>query len=177
MTIDRAQALSVIEAFTSLIRVSRTIIHRDAEHSVSGTPVAILRLVRDTDLRLGDLAERLRVKPSVASRATATLEAEGLVERVTDPDDARACRIHLTESGRTQVRQREDNVVSLVANTFADWSPDEIEQSVRMMRRLEDGVLDWLGEDTPAQSGPPGPTAAGTGASDPSTNSLEETVA
>lgn len=177
MTLDREQAMNVIEAFTSLIRVSRTIIHRDAEHSVSGTPVAILRLVRESDLRLGDLADRLRVKPSVASRATATLEAEGLVERVPDPDDARACRIHLTESGQAQVRQREDHVVSLVADAFADWSPEEVAQSVRMMRRLEDGVLNWLGESP--QSGPPGSgaTASGPDEAEPTTNSLEETVA
>jgi DNA-binding MarR family transcriptional regulator len=157
MAIEREQAIDVVEAFVSLMRVSRTIIHRDAEHSVSGTPVAILRSVRDrdADLRLGDLAERLRVKPSVASRASAALETEGLVERISDPDDARACRIHLTEAGRARIREHEDHVISLVAETFSDWSPAQIEQSVEMMRRLEDGVLDWIGESDRSASAEP----------------------
>lgn len=145
MAIEREQAAEIIEAFVSLIRVSRTIVHRDAEHSVSGTPLAILRLIRDTDLRLGDLADQLRVKPSVASRAVATLENEGLVERSPDPDDARACRIQLTDAGRAQLSSREDHVVQLVAGAFADWSPEQVEQSVQMLYRLEEGVLDWIG--------------------------------
>lgn len=146
MAIDREQAVHIIEAFISLMRVSRTVMHRDADHSVSGTPVAILRLIRDTDLRLGDLADRLRVKPSVASRAVAALESEGLVERTPDPDDARACRIHLTVAGRTELSTREDHVVGLVTDAFADWSPDQVRQSLQMLSRLERGVLDWVGD-------------------------------
>jgi DNA-binding MarR family transcriptional regulator len=50
--------------------------------------------LRITELR----ADVLLTQPGI-SRLIARLEAAGLVERMDDPDDGRACRIRLTESG------------------------------------------------------------------------------
>ncbi len=54
---------------------------------------------------MGDLADRLLVAPSVASRVVATLEQDGLVERHPDPADARACLLGLTDLGRDRLRR------------------------------------------------------------------------
>ncbi|GAB3927121.1 hypothetical protein GCM10011575_09220 [Microlunatus endophyticus] len=140
MTIERNQAASVLEALVSLVRVTRTFAHRDSAHSVTATPIALLRLVSETDPRLGDLAEQLRVKPSVASRAVAALETEGYVSRDPDPDDARACRIRITPTGREYLRAREDWALDLVARTLSDWSPEDADQSIRILQRLEHSV-------------------------------------
>lgn len=172
MSLDRDQAAAMLQSLVSLTRTTRIIAHRDAEKSVSGTPIALLHFVRDTDPRLGDLAEKLHVKPSVASRAVAALEADGLVARVTDPEDARACRIHLTDSGRRHLQQRENRALDLVSEAFADWSADDAEHSVRLLQRLEDSVISWVGRmesateqgidplATPPPAPPEGPSRA-----------------
>jgi len=145
MSIERAQAASLLEALVSLVRVTRTFAHRDAAHSVTATPIALLRLVSETDPRLGDLAEQLRVKPSVASRAVAALETEGYVTRDPDPDDARACRIRITGTGREYLRSREDWALDMVARTLSDWSPEDADQSIRILQRLEQSVDELVG--------------------------------
>lgn len=145
MPIERDQAANLLEALVSLVRVTRTIAHRDAAHSVTATPIALLKLVSETDPRLGDLAEQLRVKPSVASRAVAALEGEGYVSRVADPADARACRIHITDTGRDYLKTREEWALDMVARTLSDWSPEDAAMSVRVLQRLEHSVDEWIG--------------------------------
>ena len=142
---EREQATELLESLVSLSRTTRHLAHRDGEQSVSATPMALLHVVQDTDPRLGDLAERLRVKPSVASRAVAALETEGYVKRTPDPDDARACRIHLTHAGRSYLQRRQDRAIELVARSFADWSPEDAERSVDLLKRLDDTVAHWIG--------------------------------
>jgi DNA-binding MarR family transcriptional regulator len=51
-------------------------------------------------LPVGRLAVYTVTDPSTLSRAVDQLEAQGLVRRAADPDDARASRIHATDEGR-----------------------------------------------------------------------------
>jgi DNA-binding MarR family transcriptional regulator len=50
-------------------------------------------------LRVTDLGEDVLITQPGMSRMVARLEARGLVRRVGDPDDARVCRVRLTEAG------------------------------------------------------------------------------
>src|SRR6476620_5555096 len=50
-------------------------------------------------LRITELGEDVLLTQPGKSRLIARLEAAGLVERVDDPQDGRACRIRLTEAG------------------------------------------------------------------------------
>jgi len=59
-------------------------------YALSGAPHGL----RITELR----SDVLLTQPGI-SRLIARLEAAGLVERVDDPDDGRACRIRLTDAG------------------------------------------------------------------------------
>lgn len=145
MPIERDQAATLLEALVSLVRVTRTISQRDSAHNVAATPIALLKLVSQTDPRLGDLAEQLRVKPSVASRAVASLEDEGYVNRVADPADARVCRVHITDAGRGYLKSREDWALDMVARTLSDWSPEDADMSVRVLQRLQRSVDEWVG--------------------------------
>jgi MarR family transcriptional regulator, organic hydroperoxide resistance regulator len=53
-----------------------------------------------TGLRIGDLAERLRITVGGTSKLADRIEAAGLIRRVADPADRRASRIVLTPAGR-----------------------------------------------------------------------------
>jgi DNA-binding MarR family transcriptional regulator len=60
---------------------------------------------RPDGLRITELGEDALLSQPGMSRLVARLEARGLVERVDDPRDARACRIRLTEDG-TETQRR-----------------------------------------------------------------------
>ncbi len=48
---------------------------------------------------MGELASLLRVKPPTASKTIARLAAQGLVQRATEPGDARIVVVRLTDEG------------------------------------------------------------------------------
>src|SRR3954447_11040522 len=54
----------------------------------------------DGPIRVSDVARRLQVDLSVASRQCAALTAAGYVEREPDPDDRRAQRVTTTAAGQ-----------------------------------------------------------------------------
>ncbi|HJQ47986.1 MAG TPA: MarR family transcriptional regulator [Amycolatopsis sp.] len=57
-------------------------------------------LFRRGPLTPGDLASAERLQPQSVTRALASLEANGLIERATNPADRRQAHITLTERGR-----------------------------------------------------------------------------
>ena len=57
----------------------------------------------DGGLRIGDLAEGLRVTVGGTSKLVDRIEAAGLLRRVADPVDRRASRIVLTPAGRRKL--------------------------------------------------------------------------
>jgi DNA-binding MarR family transcriptional regulator len=79
-----------------------------AEH---GLPLAaydvLLRLARSPEpaLRMTELAEKVLLSPSGLTRLVDRLVARGLVERLTDPDDARVTLAALTDEGRRELRK------------------------------------------------------------------------
>jgi DNA-binding MarR family transcriptional regulator len=60
---------------------------------------ALAEIRRSGPIRLGDLAARERIAPPTLSRIVAGLVEHGYVERTPDPDDARACLVHVTAAG------------------------------------------------------------------------------
>ncbi len=76
---------------------------------------ATLEALEHGPLRLGELGRRLGIAPSTLSRNLDRLVERGFVERGPDPDDRRALRARLTESGRRavdDVRRHEADVAS-----------------------------------------------------------------
>ena len=64
----------------------------------------LVPLFRGGDLRLGEIAERGGLSKQTVTSLIQRLEALGYVERRPDPEDGRAIRVSLTESG---VRMKE----------------------------------------------------------------------
>jgi DNA-binding MarR family transcriptional regulator len=56
-------------------------------------------------LRITELLDDVLLTQPGMSRLIARLEARGLVERGDDPDDRRACRVHLTKEGARVQRE------------------------------------------------------------------------
>ncbi len=102
------------------------------------TQIGILvTLDRRGPTTLGDLAQIERVAPPTITKAVANLVAEGLVEKVPDPDDGRVHRARLTPAGERDLeairRQRE----AWLATRLATLAPEEVDQLVAVLPLLE----------------------------------------
>ena len=65
--------------------------------------LTLRRLDLEGPQRVGDLAAAERVAQPTMTVMVRRLEAEGLVERTTDPEDARAVKVALTDAGRSEL--------------------------------------------------------------------------
>lgn len=68
--------------------------------------------------RITVLAEREAVSQPAMTSLVQRLEAAGLVRRDSDPEDARASRITVTEAGRTTLAERRRRYDDLIGATF-----------------------------------------------------------
>ncbi len=73
---------------------------------------------RPDGARLTELARIARMTKQSMSALVSDLEAEGYIERVKDPDDARAIRVRLTPHGRSYARA----VRAFSRSVEADWA-------------------------------------------------------
>ena len=104
-------ALRLTEVIHALVR--RFSLAERADVACCGMTVAqaaTLEALADGGLRLGELGQRLGIAPSTLSRNLDRLVERGMVERGPDPDDRRALRAELTDTGRraaASVREQE----------------------------------------------------------------------
>jgi DNA-binding MarR family transcriptional regulator len=57
-------------------------------------------IFRHGPITIGDLAAQERLSPPTISRVVVVLEEHGLIERISDREDRRICRVAITASGR-----------------------------------------------------------------------------
>jgi len=89
------------------VRLARLLFQEGAGSSrVSRAQVSVLRVLRDEGpRRIGELADAEHVAQPTITKLVVRLEQEGLVTRVSDPDDGRAVLVGLTPAGREQLRK------------------------------------------------------------------------
>jgi DNA-binding MarR family transcriptional regulator len=78
-------------------------------------------LTRRGDRPMKELAARLRVDPSTATRAVQRLENDGMVERFTSPEDGRVVLVRITDEGRRRhddVAARRSTAMMLILSEF-----------------------------------------------------------
>ena len=127
------------EAWEALFRAQATIAREltaaDVWHELSPREYGVLYALSNAPhgLRITALhGDILLTQPGI-SRLIGRLEAAGLVERVDDPDDARACRIRLTDAGAHAQRDVGRRHGRHVAQTMTRSLSDE---QLRQLRDL-----------------------------------------
>ncbi|MFC7451250.1 MarR family winged helix-turn-helix transcriptional regulator [Rhodococcus daqingensis] len=84
----------------ALARIARLVDRQVSGGGMTRTQLSVLGTVaRLGPLRLGALAETEGLNPTMLSRVVGKLEADGLLERSTDPGDRRVARVQVTEAG------------------------------------------------------------------------------
>ena len=87
-------------------------------------------------LRVSDVAARLHVDLSVASRQVAALDRAGHVTRTPDGDDRRALIVALTDGGRAVLQDTHRRMVDAFGAALAGWSDTEITALTAGLSRL-----------------------------------------
>ena len=102
---------------------------------------AVLGLLdRDGPLTTSQLAAAQRVRPQSMARTVRTLETERLVERTTDPQDARKSPLALTGEGRAALererRRRTDWLTQALAEALDPEEKATIAAAVPLLARI-----------------------------------------
>ncbi len=87
-------------------------------------------------VRLSDLASRLGVEISTASRQVKELEQAGLVERTGDPKDGRVTMLALAPAGREALRKLRESWRRTLVEILDSWPENEREALADLLARL-----------------------------------------
>jgi DNA-binding MarR family transcriptional regulator len=102
-------------------------------------------LVREGPLTLGELAERLYVEKSTASRIVDALERKGYVARAPHPGDGRALRLTATPAGRRLVKKIRASLIEDAKAVLADLSPAFRREAAQFLVGLTEAATERLG--------------------------------
>jgi len=141
--------LQSIYDFANLVAASarssrtRERVARAAGSPITGAGLVALRIVEHHGpLAMSELAQRLEVDLSTASRQVRSLEELALVARTTDDNDRRSVRLAITRKGRTLL----ERVRAVALNDFdvalSEWSARDRATLAALLDRLRADLLD-----------------------------------
>jgi DNA-binding MarR family transcriptional regulator len=111
--------------------------HAMAELGTQGfTALAVVHV--HGPLRVSEVAQRLGVDLSVASRQIASLTAEGYVERGEDDRDRRAQLVAITPAGQRVLRESHRRMVAAFECVLEGWDDEDVDTLTRGLERLRD---------------------------------------
>jgi MarR family 2-MHQ and catechol resistance regulon transcriptional repressor len=125
-------------ALNDLLRIYQ---YRDRDriccHDISVTQCHALELlVERGPMRSQALAEALRLDKSTTTRVVDALVRKAHVERLADPEDARAVQLRATRSGRGLYRRINDDLIAQQAALLADLAPEVRSGATELIRRV-----------------------------------------
>jgi DNA-binding MarR family transcriptional regulator len=114
---------------------------RACGHGVTRAQWKVLfRLERQPGLRQIELADILDIEPITLSRIVDRLQEAGLVERVADPSDRRAWRLHITAKAAPLVEKLHAVADEMIAQAFAGIDPNDIETTRIVLGRVRENA-------------------------------------
>ena len=147
--------LDVLEQLRVVVRIAGAHSARlERSTGIPGTqPVDGAHLVQRPELRVGELAQRLRLHQTTVSNLLNRLESRGLVRKGRSPSDQRVVHLHLTSAGRKALKNAPGPARGLLPNVLDGLSPSQL-------RKVHDGLavlVDHMGGLDPAHAGKPMP--------------------
>ncbi len=140
--------LERIHEFASLVIAStrssrqRERLQRALGLGVSETNLGALRMIeRHGPIAVTEIARRLEVDQSNASRQVRALEEQGLVTRTVDPDDRRVARLAVTAAGRKLLARVRAVALNDYAVALEDWSARDRAQLADLLDRFRLALL------------------------------------
>ena len=133
---------------TRLLRRARSAQQRTAAQvhpDLDSAGYAVLVTVRELSqssggARGGEVSDALGLHKSTTSRNLTTLEALGLVERIPDPQDARARQVRLTAEGADALERSFAGRRDRLRTRLESWDQSDIATLAGLLRRLNDSA-------------------------------------
>jgi DNA-binding MarR family transcriptional regulator len=122
----RTEIETLVRELYGLGRVRREIgRHALAELGTQGF-TALAAIYRDGPMSISDVAARLAVDMSVASRQISALIDAGYVDRSPNPDDARGRLVETTDAGDAVLKESHRRMVHAFADVLEGWSSEDV---------------------------------------------------
>jgi DNA-binding MarR family transcriptional regulator len=123
---------------SALIHLLRALRRADEATGLSGPRLSALSVVVfGGPLTLGELAAAEQVRPPTMTRLVTALENTGLVERRSDPTDARLTRISATSRGRKLMQRGRQARIEALVDRLDQLSSAEVDLVRRAAPLLE----------------------------------------
>ncbi len=156
--VDAEQAIRIGQAWIELRRGAWTQ-HLRAYLFAGDTPIEpgqmdALDLLARRDRTMKQLAERLRIDPSSATRAVQRLVADGLAERFDAPEDGRVVMVRISHEGRRRHHAVAERRATAMAMLLSEFDPAERAQLANLLDRFVialDSSIDSLRPDAPTR--------------------------
>ena len=142
--------LTLAEDFREALRHSIYLVRRlDADGELSAAQLSTLKMLMDAGpaaggVRVGEIARNLGVKVPSATEQIIKLERAGLARREPDPDDSRAVRVTLTDSGLAAVasaNERRNTVMAGVLSSLSDEDRAALAAALPVIGRINATLL------------------------------------
>lgn len=104
-------------------------------------------------IRMGDLADALRITPASTTRAVSCLVDKGFVRRVPNERDNRSIMVEVTEEGRAQQRLISGRIQWGLAHILNEFSDDEQRQLADYLERFVSAIDRLVVSDRPEPQG------------------------
>jgi len=148
-------SLDVLEQLRVVVRIAGAhSAHLERATGIPGAQMWALHEVGTRDgMRVGELAQRLRLHQTTVSNLLNRLESRGLVRKGRSPDDQRVVHLHLTSAGRKALKNAPGPPRGLLPNVLDGLSPSQL-------RKVHDGLavlVERMGGLDPALAGKPMP--------------------
>ena len=106
----------------------------------------LLQLLHENGvMAMGELAERLRVRPPTASKTVARLAAQGFIERIASDGDGRVVRVSLSALGRETAARIGPLSDKLEQELIADFEPKERKRLKKLLRKAGHNLANSTG--------------------------------
>ena len=115
-------------------------LHGGSGPALTPTKLRALNLLAEESLRVGELAARIGIDDTTATRLVDRLEATGLVERRQLPSDRRVTVVGLTAEGTALVEQVAARRQRFFADVLAALEPDEQVELVRLTAKAAESL-------------------------------------
>jgi DNA-binding MarR family transcriptional regulator len=113
----------------------------------AGQEQVIQALAAQGLMTMGDLATILRVRPPTASKTVSRLASLGLVERRTEPGDARIVRVRLTEAGLERSKQIATLWDEVEDELLEGFDGKDRKRMRKLLRKAAKNLADLTGAD------------------------------
>ena len=113
---------------------------------------ALAVICQQGPMRMGELADALKITPASTTRAVSCLADKGYVERVKASDDHRSIMVSPTEAGRRRYDVFNAKIQNGLSEILGEFSPEEQIQLAEYLDRFV-AAVDRLGERHTAADG------------------------